>query len=47
MMFDFHRTPTYQIIEGGEEFGRLTAMKHDVVAGWSTRRAAPGLCLTQ
>ena len=42
MMFDFHRTPTYQIIEGGEEFGRLTAMKHDVVAGWSTRRAAPG-----
>ena len=42
MMFDFHRTPTYQVIEGGEEFGRLTAMKHDVVAGWSTRRAAPG-----
>ena len=42
MMFDFHRTPTYQIIEGGEEFGRLTSMKHDVVAGWSTRRAAPG-----
>ena len=42
MMFDFHRTPTYQIIEGGEEFGRVTAMKHDVVAGWSTRRAAPG-----
>ena len=42
MMFDFHRTPTYQVIEGGEEFGRLTSMKHDVVAGWSTRRAAPG-----
>jgi isoquinoline 1-oxidoreductase len=42
MMFDFHRTPTYQVIEGGEEFGKLTAMKHDVVAGWSTRRAAPG-----
>jgi isoquinoline 1-oxidoreductase len=42
MMFDFHRTPTYQVIEGGEEFGRMTAMNHDVVAGWSTKRAAPG-----
>ena len=42
MMFDFHRSPTYQVIEGGEEFGRMTAMNHDVVAGWSTKRAAPG-----
>jgi isoquinoline 1-oxidoreductase len=42
MMFDFHRTPTYQVIEGGEEFGRITAMKHDIAAGWSTKRAAPG-----
>ena len=31
MMFDFHRSPTYQVIEGGEEFGRMTAMNHDVV----------------
>ena len=23
MMFDFHRTPTYQVIEGGEEFGKF------------------------
>jgi len=42
MMFDFHRTPTYQVVEGGVEFGRMTAMNHDVVAGWSTKRAAPG-----
>ena len=42
MMFDFHRTPTYQVIEAGEEFGKITTMKHDVVAGWSTKRAAPG-----
>ncbi len=42
MMFDFHRTPTYQVIEGGEEFGRITAMNHDIAAGWSTKRAAPG-----
>ena len=25
------------MIEGGEEFGRMTAMNHDVVAGWSTK----------
>ena len=37
---DFHRTPTYH--EGGVEFGRMTAMNQDVVAGWSTKRAAPG-----
>ena len=42
MQFDFHRTPTYQVVEGGVEFGRMTAMNHDVVAGWSTKRAAPG-----
>ena len=42
MQFDFHRTPTYQAVEGGVEFGRMTAMNHDVVAGWSTKRAAPG-----
>ncbi len=42
MMFDYHRSLTYQVIEGGVEFGKLTAMKHDVVAGWSTQRAAPG-----
>ncbi|MBJ56704.1 MAG: aldehyde dehydrogenase [Rickettsiales bacterium] len=42
MMFDFHRTPTYQVIEGGVEFGKLMSMTHDVVAGWSTKRAAPG-----
>ena len=41
-MFDFHRTPTYQVIEAGEEFGKITAMNHDIVAGWSTKRAAPG-----
>jgi len=42
MMFDFHRTPTYQVVEGGVEFDKLTSMNHDVVAGWSTKRAAPG-----
>ena len=42
MQFDFHRTPTYQVVEGGVEFGRMIAMNHDVVAGWSTKRAAPG-----
>jgi isoquinoline 1-oxidoreductase len=42
MRFDFHRTLTYQVIEGGVEFGKLSTMKHDVVAGWSTLRAAPG-----
>jgi len=42
MMFDFHRTPTYQVIEGGVEFGKMMSMNHDVVAGWSTKRAAPG-----
>ena len=42
MMFDYHRTLTYQVIDGGLEFGKLTAMNHDVVAGWSTFRAAPG-----
>ncbi len=42
MMFDLHRTPTYQVIEGGVEFGKMMSMNHDVVAGWSTKRAAPG-----
>ena len=42
LKFDFHRTPTYQMIEGGEKSGKLTTMNHDVVAGWSTKRAAPG-----
>ena len=32
MQFDFHRTPTYQVVEGGVEFGRMTAMNHDVVS---------------
>ncbi len=42
MMFDFHRSLTYQVVEGGSEFGRITAMKHDVVSGWATERMAPG-----
>ena len=46
MMFDFHRTPTYQVIEAGEEFGKITTMSHDVVAG-GQQKELPGLWLSQ
>ena len=42
MMFNFNRTLTYQVLEGGAEFGKITSLKHDNCAGWSTFRQAPG-----
>ena len=40
--FNFNRTLTYQVLEGGAEFGKITSLKHDNCAGWSTFRQAPG-----
>lgn len=43
MMFDFHRSLTYQVVEGGVNAGgQMDAMKHDVCSGWATERMAPG-----
>ena len=42
MMYDFHRSYTYQVIEGGLKNKKISAIKHDVCAGWSLQRAAPG-----
>ena len=40
--FNFNRTLTYQVLKGGINFGKITSLKHDNCAGWSTLRQAPG-----
>lgn len=43
VMFDFHRSLTFQRIKGGvDASGKLTTVKHDVCSGWATKRQAPG-----
>ena len=41
LRFNFNRTLTYQVLEGGAEFGKITSLRHDNCAGWSTLRQAP------
>ena len=43
LQFDVPRSPTLQVMNGAlDEEGRLTALTHDVVAGWPTGRLLPG-----
>ncbi len=43
MQFDFHRSVTHQVCEGGVNAGgQMDTMKHDVCSGWATERMAPG-----
>jgi len=44
MQFDFPRSPSLQVLHGAlDGDGRLTAVMHDVVAGWPTARMLPDL----
>jgi isoquinoline 1-oxidoreductase subunit beta len=43
MQFDFPRSPSLQVLHGAlDGQGRLSALLHDVVAGWPTARLLPG-----
>ena len=43
MQLDFHRSPSYQVMRAGTDAnGAITAIEHDVVSGWVTKRDAPG-----
>ena len=43
VQLDFHRSLTYQVVRGGADAnGTITAIEHDVVAGWAIKREAPG-----